>query len=298
MKITYPDEAAWLADRPSRIGASEAPGILGCGYANESTISTFAKKVNPTLDEVIDATERERMELGSLQESVIREAFRRRTGLDVTHEPFTVYVSDERSHVGATLDGEVCDSDGPAVWEAKNVDHYMADEWDDGALPLRVQIQTQQQMYARGYQRAYIAALIGGNRLVWSRSERDDLFLNAMLPILDEFWGYVLRRECPPVDDSTATAKALGQIYGADDGNTIQLPAEAGEWDTSLQRIKKTIKRLEGKQIAIENKIKAEIKGASYGEIPGGGRYSLKQTERKGYTVKAAKFRTLRRLKK
>ncbi len=294
---TYETETEWLADRANHLGASETPGILGHGYADDSAMSTYAKKVNPTLDEVIDATLQERFEIGHLQEPVMRELFQRRTGLSVKHIPFEVCVSEQRPYLAATLDGQVCDDDGMAVWEAKNVDAFLAPEWDE-ACPLKVQIQVHHQMYVTGYRRAYIAALIGGNRLVWMRLDRNERFIDAMLPALDTFWECVTTRTPPLADGSNATARALSRLYAEDDGETIQLPLDAVDWDAKLQAVKAEIKELKANRTALENQIKAEIKTATYGEIPGGGRYSWKSADRKGYTVEPTITRTLRRLKR
>ncbi len=300
-RLTYESREAWLADRPNRIGASESPGILGYGYANESALATYAKKSDPTLEEVIDETDRQRMEAGTLMEPVIQELFRRASGLVVAVDPtLIVCVSSERPHVGCTLDGELVDDDGPAVWQAKNVGEYMAHDWENGSLPMRVQIQTQHEMYATGYPRAYIAALIGGNRLVWKRTDRNERFIRAMLPVLDSFWQCVQNRQPPPPDESRATAEALKRLYAEEHGETIQLPPDAATWDTDLLAIKDTIKELEATKRGLENQIKAALKDAAYGEIPGGGRYSWKTSIRHEAAREAREvsIRTLRRLKR
>ncbi|KKK82760.1 hypothetical protein LCGC14_2800140, partial [marine sediment metagenome] len=188
-QITYPTRDAWLADRHNRIGASESPGILGQGYAGESAFNTYVRKVSPTLDEVIDATVQERMDIGTAMEPTIRNLFEERTGLKVLFDDTpVVHVSRSRSHLGATLDGAVIDGDGIAPFEAKNISEYVASEWENGSLPLRVQIQTQDQMYVTETGWAYIAALLGGRRFVWQRVERNQRFIEAMLlPVLDDF---------------------------------------------------------------------------------------------------------------
>jgi len=297
---TYDTRDEWRADRPNHIGASESPAILGHGYSNQSATQIYVQKTDPTLDDVIDETMSERMEIGLLQEPVIKRLFEQRTGLDVeTTDKPTVYIDDRRPYLSATLDGELCDEDGKAVWEAKNVDHFMGAEWEDGC-PLRVQIQTQHQMMVTGYRRAYIAALIGGNRLVWRRYERNDKFIAAMLPTLSHFWNCVQARTPPPVDASVATGQALARLYREDDGETVLLPDEAVEWDEKLLAVKTEIKGLENIKRGLENEIKAAMGSAAYGQIPGGGRYSWKTSTRheKAREAREVTIRTLRRLKK
>ncbi len=297
--IHYKNREAWLADRPNHIGASESPGILGHGYSNESRLATYAKKIG--LDEVIDETDRQRMDIGTLQEPVIREIFQQETGLQVDYDvDLTVRVSDEHPYLSCTLDGQVMDSDGPAVWEAKNVGEYMAFEWEEGLLPMRVQIQTQHQMLVTGYPRAYIAALIGGNRLVWKMVERNDHFISSMLPSLDAFWRAVQNRTPPAADGSAATSAALKRLYGKEDGETIELPPEATGWDENLQSIKAEIKGLEAIRRDLENQIKAEMKDAAFGSLPRGGRYAWLNRERheEAREARVITYREFRRRKK
>lgn len=296
-RTVYATRDEWLEARRSSIGASESPGILGHGYASDSAMATYASKVG-ILDDVIDETTRRRMDIGTAIEPVIRELFTEEShyGFCVKHA-FELCVSDERPHVSASLDGVVPFSSGNAVFEAKNVDAFLRHDWDD-APPLRVQIQVQHQMYVTGYQMAYVAALIGGNELVIHEVERDEAFITAMLPALDEFWQFVETKTPPPPDHTQATSDALRRLYPQDDGEIIDLPPEALEWDESLQDLKKTIKEMEEEKRGFENELKACIGDAAYGLLPNGKRYSWKTQPRKGYTVEDGETRPLRRVNK
>ncbi len=298
-RTVYTTREEWLEARRSSIGASESPGILGHGYASDSAMATYASKLG-ILDDVIDETTRRRMDIGTAIEPVIRELFTAETGLAVYNDAFDSgsyarCVSDERPHVSASLDGEIYNG----VFEAKNVDAFLRHDWDD-APPLRVQIQVQHQMYVTGYTRAYVAALIGGNELVIHEVERDEAFIQAMLPALDEFWDYVESKTPPPPDHTRATSEALWRLYPQDDGESVDLPPEALEWDESLQDLKKTIKKMEEERRGFENEIKACIGEAAYGLLPDGKRYSWKTTERhdKAREATTIQIRTLRKLNK
>ena len=145
-RTVYATRDEWLEARRSSIGASESPGILGHGYANDSAMATYASKVG-ILDDVIDETQRRRMDIGTAIEPVIRELFEAETNMYVAHSSHTLCVSSERPHVSASLDGWVLSrpigypdrrEDEKAVLEAKNVDGFLRHDWDD-APPLRVQ---------------------------------------------------------------------------------------------------------------------------------------------------------------
>ena len=303
-QITYATREEWLADRHNRIGASESAGVLGYGYAGQSTTSIYADKVQPTLDEVIDATVAERFEIGLEQEPIIGRLFTKRSGLEVHHndpERPTVCISDTRPYIAATLDGWVFDGQARVPWEAKNVGEYIASDWDNDSVPLRVQIQTQDQMYVTETAWAWVAALLGGNRFVWQRVERNQRFIEAMLlPVLDDFWAHVQRREPPPVDGTEATSAALKRLYDKDSGETVDLPDVALEWDEDLQGAKAAIKAAKAMKKEAENHIKAAIGSATFGVLPNGSRYSWKASKRNDppREAKTISIRTLRRLEK
>ena len=312
-QITYATREGWLADRPNRIGASESPGILGQGYAGESAFNTYVRKVSPTLDEVIDATLAERFDIGTRQEPLIGALFSERTGLFVyTDEEPTVRVSDDRAYVAATLDGYVLTDEGAGTWEAKNVGEYDVrsdrHDWEDGPLPMRVQIQKQHQMFVTGWQFGYVAALLGGNRVVWHRVERNQRFIDNLVLVLDDFWGHVQRREPPPVDGTEATAAALKRLYGKDNGETVMLPAmitlpgdkEPVELDATRQELKASIKDRKAKLQFIDNTIKAAIGSATYGQVPGDKaryRWMTGEQHRKATEEKTISVKTFLRLK-
>jgi predicted phage-related endonuclease len=114
------------------------------------------------------------------------------------------------------------------------------------------------------------------------------------------FWDLVESRTPPPVDGSEQTAEALKRLYAADDGSSVTLPAEAAQWDDALQTAKAAIKSAEETKRAIENQIKAAIGDATFGELPGGGRYKWGTIERNepAREARIITYRQLRRLKK
>jgi predicted phage-related endonuclease len=295
----HPDRETWLASRRHFIGASESPQLVGCGFQGQDAWSLYDRKVHGEPD--ADGPMPERLECGLALQPAILDLFTRRTGLEVVDPgEYTVRLSEERPHVGTTLDGLTEDDDGRAIVEVKNVDGMFAGDWSDDEPPLRVAVQVQHQMYATGIDHAYVAALIGGNRLVTKRLERHERFLAMLLPVVDAFWEHVQQRVPPPVDETQACREALARIYAEDNGATVALPAEAVEWDRELQEAKAAIKAAEETRRGIENRIKAAIGENTFGEIPGGGRYKWATTERHDppREAKTITYRQLRRLKK
>lgn len=274
---TYPDFDSWLA-APRYIGSSRSPGILGCGYADQSAISILMEMTGAA---PMPQEERESLEIGRLMQPVILELLRRRTNYEIQPLDYTLYRHEELPWLGATPDGLIHDPvRGIGAIEAKNVGEYNAHEWRE-ELPLRVQVQTQHQMLCMGASYAVIVGLIGGNRLVYREIPRHDRFIGAMLPRLRDFWGYVERwpthQELPPIDGSEATARALARLYAKCNGDETSLsPQFVGVFD-ELQTIKAEQKKLKERRTALENQVKAALGKAETGWLPDGRRFSWKE---------------------
>jgi predicted phage-related endonuclease len=125
-------------------------------------------------------------------------------------------------------------------------------------------------MDVTGASHCYLVGWIGGDTLSIHLIPRNQRFIDAMHTRLKEFWGYVQRREIPPVDDSEATKSMLGLIYPRDTGDEISLPDDFIELDRELVELKESIKTLETRKDGIENRIKAQIGDATRGVLPVG----------------------------
>jgi predicted phage-related endonuclease len=140
--------------------------------------------------------------------------------------------------------------------------------------------------------------LLGGNRLVWRRIERNEGFISALSTQLAVFWRHVEHRKPPPIDGSKATREALKRLYPHDTGEEIGLPLEADMWDRGLANANTDVAAATERRDEAANKIKAAIGTASIGVLPGGDRYTYREAHRKAYDVDATSFRVLRREKK
>lgn len=286
------DRAEWLEARRAVIGASDSAAIFGVGYKDQSPLTVWESKVRPCEE----AEEPKRLRIGRLIEPALRSIFEAETGLPCESPgDYTIHVHPEYPWLGATLDGR-CEHDeyGPCVVELKNVDRFLRDEWRDDDPPLKFNVQCQHQMAVTGTSHAFLLGLIGGNEPFVKIVERNDRFIAAMIERLGEFWEYVARGKMPPIDESIASAKVLARLYPEDSGETVWLPDEAADWAAEIEDAKQIIKQAESRKIAAENKVKAALGDATFGEIPSGGRFSWKTQRRKECVVKASQFRVLR----
>lgn len=280
----HDSEIEWLAARKSGIGASEVASIFGCGYKTSSIITVWADKIEAARQEIDEETQ-EMFDVGHEMEPFIARRFEKRTGLK-THDPgrFTIYRHPTIPWLFSSLDRFVVhDEFGPVPCELKHVNGRFRHEWKDGDDPaLKFNVQCQTQMEVTGTNHCYLAGWIGGDTLSVHLIERNQRFIDTMLPKLSEFWGYVERREMPPVDESEATKAMLGLIYPHDTGDEVSLPPDATEWDHELTDVKEKIKSLESRKTLLENQLRAAIGNASAGRLPFGGGYSWKQQTRDG----------------
>lgn len=290
-RVDHDNLSQWLAARRQSVGASETPVLFGVGYANQSELLLWGEKTGQI--EPDENEEVEQFEIGHLVQPTILELFRRRSAMDaVNTPPFEILHSRERSIVSATLDGKIRLTGEPV--ELKNVGAYRAKDWAEEP-PLRVQVQVQQQIYVTESDHGYACALVGGNRFLWRRLDRNEKFIRAMLERIERFWERVQSGVPPNVDGSEATRRALAMLYPEDNGDARPLPPSANEWDYELLEVKEQLKELESRKRELENKLRAEMGDATYGILSDGTEYTLRTQTRAEHVVKESTFRVLRR---
>lgn len=290
---TLPSEKDWLAARRQGIGASEAAAILGVSPF-KSALALYAEKLE--LSEP-DATEQEHLYWGRMLERPIAFRYAEVTGRRVVPvPPFNLRRSRAHPFMVATLDALTWPSPESVMpLEIKNVSAYRAEDWETEP-PLHYQVQVQHQLAVTGGAMASIAALIGGNRLVWFDVPRNDRFIAKLVLAEAEFWQRLLEKTPPPVDGSESAKALLRTLYPRETpGLVVNLPAEVIEWDAELQQIKAGLAIESTRKDELENRIKAALGEAEQGVCTNGLTYTWKASERKGYTVEPTIVRTLRR---
>ncbi|MEM9611252.1 MAG: YqaJ viral recombinase family protein, partial [Actinomycetota bacterium] len=161
----------WLEWRRAGIGASDVAGILGISpFA--SPYSVWASKVHS-----VDAEETEPMRWGHLLEDAIADEFAVRTGLHVSHAQEWAQHPD-RSWARCTLDRKVFDdvggTDPLGELEIKTTSARAWETFGD-ELPEYYLAQVMWQLFVTGLERAWVATLVGGQRLhIGDPIERDD----------------------------------------------------------------------------------------------------------------------------
>lgn len=223
------DHAHWLSLRAGDVTSTESAALFGLSpYLTAFELWHRKRRADPG-----SITTNERMRWGNRLESAIAEAAAEERGWLI--EPLKTYRRLPAERIGSSFDYLIrSDTDGqPALLECKNVD-YLAfrDGWiehDDGSVeaPAQIEMQVQHQQLVAGIQRTYIAALIGGNRLVIIRRDGDAQVQRAIRHRIREFWRTVdAGQEPPPVMPEDADAAIRLQAH-AEPGKQIDARDDA-----------------------------------------------------------------------
>lgn len=245
----------WHAARKTGLGGSDIPAICGLNPYT-SPLEIWMKKTgrpvprrdNPVLDEAA--------EMGHELEPVVARRFTKNTGLPALQNPGTLRRPD-LPHAIVNLDRYTVENDQFGIVELKTRSSYALNDWLDD-VPVDTQVQAQWQLAVTGWTFGYAACLIGGQRTIVHRLDRDEQMIADLLAIADEFWGWVTSDTPPPVDGSVATGQLLDRIHA--NPTEKDVVADAREVDKWIA-IRRTAKEQEAAaQIAItdaDNHLKA-----------------------------------------
>jgi putative phage-type endonuclease len=304
--IVRSEREAWLAERRKLIGASDVAAILG-EDPSRSPLSVWAEKVGRASDD-----ETPFMRWGRKAEALAAEVYAEETGRPVVipASPYELHRHPDLPWLAATLDRrtgasaehpapvEIVDprhAHGPL--ECKNAGPHKVDEWREDP-PTRFVIQLQIQIACTGAEWGTLAALVGWPPApAWRDFARDNRFLAAALPLLEEFHLRVERRDPPTADGRPATTDAIRRLWQVDDGETIDLGPDALDLVEEWERADHERAQAEGRAQEAENRLKAALASATYGRLPDGTYLTLKTTAVKAHTkaVAAYSYRRLRR---
>jgi len=285
----------WLAKRREYIGASDAAAILGAD-PRRGALAVYESKTTG-----YSSDDNAWMKYGRDIEGAIANMYSEETGRSVLDLGATVIsVHPDIPFLGATLDRKTQRDNGfsYAPLELKSIDPYgakiRAEEFAEEP-PLHMQIQLMIQMACTGASWGSLAGLFPGYNLAWVDRERDDAFLAAALPKLEEFWDRVQRKDPPPADSLPGTLDVVKRLWSKEDGETIALDAADLELVNTWEKLKERGRTATKDAKGIEAALRAKLQDATFGVLTDGTLLTLKTTERKGYEVKPTSFRTLRR---
>lgn len=239
MTLTYPSGAQivlgpdapadeWHAVRATGIGGSDIVAICGLNQYT-SPLEIWLKKRGETVPRRHDPVLDEAAEMGHELEPFVARRFTKRTGLPAIDNPGTLRLP-AIPHMLVNLDRATVENDQMGALEIKTRSSYALKDWIDEP-PGEVQVQVQWQLAVTGWTFGYAAASIGGQRTIVHRIDRDQEFIDNLIAIADEFWGWVQSGTRPPLDGSHATGQLLDRIHANPvDQIVIADAAEVEKW--------------------------------------------------------------------
>lgn len=243
----------WLVDRKRGIGGSDVSTILGLNKY-KSVYQLWLEKTGQILPIETDS---EPAYWGTVLEDVVAKEFQERTGKKVRRRN-QVFEHSLHPFLRANIDREIVGEN--AILECKTANQFLAKEWEGEEVPLSYICQVQHYMNVLNKDYCYIAVLIGGQKFIWKRIERDQELIDVLTEQLVEFWeNNVIKGIEPIIDGSEATANFIKEKYSDIEETQTSLPSTFDDLIDQKNTLKKTKKEIEEEIRKIENEIKNEL---------------------------------------
>ncbi|QTB21611.1 MULTISPECIES: YqaJ viral recombinase family nuclease [Lysinibacillus] len=259
-KITTADMSRdeWLDARRAGIGGSDVGAIMGFNQY-KSAYQVFLEKTGQYHEEV----DNDAVYFGNALEDFVAQEFAKRTGKKVRRLN-KMLVHPEHDFMLANLDRVVVGE--RAVLECKTASEYVKEAWEGEEIPASYLCQVHHYLAVTGFEKAYIAVLVGGNKFIWKEIERDEEFIQILIDREKDFWeNHVLKDVAPPVDGSDATNDLIKKMYPQDDGTAIMLTKDDDLLLDAIDSISSEIKALEQQKKEYENQLKLKLENATEG---------------------------------
>lgn len=251
----------WLNARKVGIGGSDAAAIAGLNKW-KSPIGVYFDKTN---ENPVEDLESEAAHFGNVLEEIVAQEFSLRTNLQV-EKCEAILQHPEYPWMLANVDRLIV---GEKVGlECKTASEYLKKEWEGEEIPTSYLIQCQHYMAVTGYEAWWIAVLIGGNKFVYKKIERDEEIIQYLIAIERDFWkNHVEKQEPPMFDGSTSSTILLSSMYPNSVGDSsIALGSEAEILIEARDQLDREIKVLQEQKTEYENKLKAMLGENEKGE--------------------------------
>nr|DAM13514.1 MAG TPA: Exonuclease [Caudoviricetes sp.] len=252
----------WLEWRKNGIGGSDVGAIAGVNPW-KSPISVYLEKIG----EAPKAEENERMYWGNVLEDIVAKEFSKRTGFKVQRRN-AMYQHPEHEFMLANVDRiYIKDGHVAGILECKTTNEYSKDQWEGDKIPNHYYLQVQHYLAVTDFQEAYIAVLIGGNKFLYKKINRDDELIDYLIKIESDFWQMVQENTPPPMDGSADADNILSYLYPESEPEK-EIHLDTLEDDLkNLDRIKEDIKELDQQKKEVEQTIKNLMEDAEIARI-------------------------------
>lgn len=227
-----PEYEAWLAERRLGIGGSDAGTILGLNKY-KTPFELWLEKTNQLAETFAG---NRFTHFGTILEQVVADEFERITGKRVFRVNKSL-VHPEYPFMRANLDRRVVGE--RALLECKTASAWAnKDDWGPSGtdlVPFSYHVQCQHYLAVTGYERAYLAVMLGGNDFRIYVIERDAELIATLIEREAEFWRCV-ETITPP--DPTLAAEVTQQWPREEKGKMLAADSDIAAALEEMQQIK------------------------------------------------------------
>ena len=200
-KIPRPGREEWLKLRKDYIGGSDSAAVLGLNpYASPYSVWCEKKGITPEFEGNL-ATD-----VGTYLEEFIAQRFAQETGKKVRRNNYCL-VNEKYPWAIADIDRDIVGEN--AGLECKSTSALNLKQYKGGEYPARFYVQCVHYLAVTGYDRWYLAVLVGNNDFKLFTIERDEEEIAALMEQEKAFAEMLKSETPPPVDGSEATEKAI-----------------------------------------------------------------------------------------
>jgi putative phage-type endonuclease len=247
------DHSEWLKWRRNGIGGSDAAAIAGLNPW-KSAVAVYMDKIG----ESEPAEDNERMRIGRDLEEYVAKRFEEATGMKVRRR--NAILQHPKYHfMLANVDRLIVGKNEGL--ECKTTNSYAKKEWEGNDIPIHYEIQCHHYMAVTGYKAWWIACLIGNEKFVYKRIERDEEVIKNLIEIEKSFWkNHVIPRQMPAPDGSDAASEIIKEMYpNSYPEHAIELPKSYENKLQRLDEIRKLINKLDKEKKQLEQEIQLEM---------------------------------------
>jgi len=178
--------------------------------------------------------------------------------------------------LGGKKHGEILPHGERGVLELKTAGLRMAAAWDDDQVPIPYQVQCQHYLAVTGLPFAVVGCLVGGQRFLVRRVERDEEAIAMLIEREAQFWQLVQDGTPPPPDGSQASTDLLKRMYPQAAGGVVTLDHLGADLRERYDEARKHAKRWAEEEQALENLIKDAMKDADVATLDGSPAFTWK----------------------
>lgn len=212
-KIKRGDRNEWLQLRRQYIGGADAASVVGLNEY-QSPFNLWAEKrgIVPPFEGNL------RTRVGTELEPVIAKLFEEETGKKVQNCNFTL-INDLFPFAIADIDRKIIGEN--AGLECKSTSALNLKHYRNGDYPARFYVQCQHYMGVCGFDKMYLAVLIGNSDFKIFEIERDEAEISALMEAEKQFYGYMQSGEEPPAN--AVDVESIKLAHPTSNGTSIEL---------------------------------------------------------------------------